>query len=99
MEALHKHLIIVDAQGRLTAAANTSIAIVSSAVTDFTEATQDVVGAFVSGTSNEVNVAYDDGAGTLTIGLPDDVTSQVLTVNGTTTTVNSTTVLLTMNWN
>ena len=83
----------VDAQGRLTAAANTSIAIASSAVTDFTEATQDVVGAFVSGTSNEVNVAYDDGAGTLTIGLPDDVTiTGNLTVNGTTTTVNSTTV-------
>ena len=83
----------VDAQGRLTAAANTAIAIASSAVTDFTEATQDVVGAFVSGTSNEVNVAYDDGAGTLTIGLPDDVTiTGNLTVNGTTTTVNSTTV-------
>ena len=83
----------VDAQGRLTAAANTAIAIASSAVTDFTEATQDVVGAFVAGTSNEVNVAYDDGAGTLTIGLPDDVTiTGNLTVNGTTTTVNSTTV-------
>jgi len=83
----------VDAQGRLTAAANTTIAIASSAVTDFTEAAQDVVGGMVAGTSNEVNVAYDDSAGTLTIGLPDDVTiTGNLTVNGSTTTVNSTTV-------
>ena len=83
----------VDAQGRLTAAANTAIAIASTAVTDFTEAAQDVVGGMVAGTSNEVNVAYDDSAGTLTIGLPDDVTiTGNLTVNGSTTTVNSTTV-------
>ena len=46
----------------------------------------------VAGTANEVNVAYNDGAGTLTIGLPDDVTiAGNLTVSGTTTTVNSTT--------
>ncbi len=82
----------VDAQGRLTAAANTSIAIAAAAVTDFTEAAQDVVGGMVAGTANEVNVAYNDGAGTLTIGLPDDVTiAGNLTVSGTTTTVNSTT--------
>ena len=88
----------VDAQGRLTAAANATIAVASTAVTDFTEAVQDVAGALVAGTANEVNVAYDDAAGTLTIGQPDDVTiGGVLTVtgnlvvNGTTTTVNSTT--------
>ena len=88
----------VDAQGRLTAAANATIAVASTAVTDFTEAVQDVAGALVAGTANEVSVTYDDAAGTLTIGQPDDVTiGGVLTVtgnlvvNGTTTTVNSTT--------
>ena len=86
----------VDAQGRLTAASNTTIAIASTAVTDFTEAVQDVVGALVAGTANEVDVTYNDGAGTFVVGLPDDVTigqhltvTGNLTVNGTTTTVNS----------
>ena len=89
----------VDAQGRLTAAANATIAVASGAVTDFTEAVQDVAGAFTAGTANEVTVTYNDSAGTLTIGQPDDVTiGGVLTVtgnlvvNGTTTTVNSTTI-------
>jgi hypothetical protein len=89
----------VDAQGRLTAAANATIAVASTAVSDFTEAVQDVAGALVAGTANEVNVTYNDSAGTLTIGQPDDVTiGGVLTVtgnlvvNGTTTTVNSTTI-------
>jgi hypothetical protein len=88
----------VDAQGRLTAAAAATIAVPSTAVTDFTEAVQDVAGALVAGTANEVSVTYDDAAGTLTIGQPDDVTvGGVLTVtgnlvvNGTTTTINSTT--------
>ena len=45
----------------------------------------------VQGTANEVEVA--ESSGTLTIGLPNDVTiTGNLTVNGTTTTVNSTTV-------
>ena len=83
----------VDAQGRLTAAADVTIAIPSTAVTDFTEAVQDVTGAFVSGTANEVTATYDDAAGTLTLGLPDDVTvAGNLTVNGTTTTISSTTI-------
>ena len=83
----------VDAQGRLTAAADVTIAIPSTAVTDFTEAVQDVTGAFVSGTANEVTATYDDAAGTLTLGLPTDVTvSGNLTVNGTTTTISSTTI-------
>ena len=92
----------VDAQGRLTAAANATIAIPSTAVTDFTEAVQDVAGALVAGTANEVSVTYDDAAGTLTIGQPDDVTiggiltvTGNLVVNGTTTTVNSTCLLYT----
>lgn len=58
----------VDAYGRLTAAGNTSIAIASTAITDFTEAVQDVVGngSFISGTGG-VTVTYNDGANTLVI--------------------------------
>jgi hypothetical protein len=89
----------VDAQGRLTAAANATIAIPSTAVTDFTEAVQDVAGAAIAGTANEITVTYNDGAGTITLSQPDDVTiGGVLTVtgnlvvNGTTTTVNSSTI-------
>ena len=88
----------VDAQGRLTAAADVNIAIPNTQVTDFQEAVEDVAGALISGTADEVSVTYTDGSGTLVIGLPDDVTigqhltvTGNLTVNGTTTTVNSTT--------
>jgi hypothetical protein len=88
----------VDAQGRLTAAADATIAVASTAVTDFTEAVQDVAGAAIVGTANEVTVTYDDAAGTITLSQPTDVTvggalivTGDLTVNGTTTTVNSTT--------
>jgi hypothetical protein len=88
----------VNAQGQLTTAASTTIAIPSTAVTDFTEATQDVAGALISGTANEITVTYDDAAGTLVLSQPSDVTigndltvTGDLTVNGTTTTVNSTT--------
>jgi len=88
----------VDAQGRLTAAADVNIAIPNSQITDFQEAVEDVAGALISGTANEVSVTYTDGSGTLVVGLPDDVTigqhltvTGNLTVNGTTTEVNSTT--------
>ena len=88
----------VDAQGRLTAAADVNIAIPNTQVTDFQEAVEDVAGALISGTANEVSVTYTDGSGTLVVGLPDDVTigqhltvTGNLTVNGTTTEVNSTT--------
>ena len=88
----------VDAQGRLTAAADVNIAIPNSQITDFQEAVEDTVGALISGTADEVSVTYTDGSGTLVVGLPDDVTigqhltvTGNLTVNGTTTTVNSTT--------
>ena len=51
----------VDAQGRLTAAGSTNIAIASTAVTDFTEAVQDAVGAMFSGnTESGISVEYDD---------------------------------------
>tara|TARA_B100001250_G_scaffold23293_2_gene19541 strand:- start:2617 stop:3756 length:1140 start_codon:yes stop_codon:yes gene_type:complete len=88
----------VDAQGRLTAAADVNIAIPNTQITDFQEAVEDVAGALISGTADEISVAYTDGSGTLVVGLPDDVTigqhltvTGNLTVNGTTTTVNSTT--------
>ena len=54
----------VDAQGRLTAAANTSISITTSAVTDFTEAVEDTVDAqFDNGTHTGISVTYTDDGG------------------------------------
>lgn len=51
----------VDAQGRLTNAANTTISIASSAVTDFTEAAQDAAGELISnGSQSGIAVTYDD---------------------------------------
>jgi len=51
----------VDAQGRLTAAGNTSISISSTAVSDFTEAAQDAFGSLVNaGTLSGITVTYDD---------------------------------------
>jgi phage-related tail fiber protein len=51
----------VDAQGRLTAASNTPISITSSAVSDFTEAAQDSVGAALLDTSS-IDFTYNDAA-------------------------------------
>lgn len=66
----------VDAQGRLTAAGTTNIAIPSTQVTDFTEAVQDVVGAFVVGTSGQgITVTYDDVANSLTVSANDATTT------------------------
>jgi len=51
----------VDAQGRLTAAGNTSISITSAGVSDFNEAAQDAVGTLISGgTQSGITVTYDD---------------------------------------
>ena len=67
----------VDAQGRLTAAGTTTIAIPSTQVTDFTEAVQDVVGGFVSGTAVQgITVTYNDSANTLVVSASDASTSQ-----------------------
>ena len=52
----------VDAQGRLTAAADVNIAIPNTQVTDFQEAVEDVAGALISGTADEVSVTYTDGS-------------------------------------
>ena len=56
----------VDAQGRLTVAANTTIAITASQVSDFNEAAQDAVdSAITAGTG--ISKSYNDGSNTLTI--------------------------------
>lgn len=69
----------VDAQGRLTAASNSSVTIVSSAVTDFAEAVADTVGAMVSSnTESGISVTYDDSDNTLDF----DVDDFTITLNG-----------------
>ena len=56
----------VDADGRLTAAANVSISVSSSAISDFTEAAQDAaLGAVSAGTG--VSVTYNDPGNVLTL--------------------------------
>lgn len=54
----------VDAQGRLTAASNTTIAITSGAISDFTEAAQDAVGGSLTDTSS-VDFTYNDAGNTI----------------------------------
>lgn len=55
----------VDAQGRLTAAASTSISITASQVSDFNEAAQDAVGGALTDSAS-IDLTYDDGANTIT---------------------------------
>lgn len=50
----------VNAQGQLTAASNTTIAIPATQVTDFNEAAQDAVGTALADTAT-VNLTYNDG--------------------------------------
>ena len=80
----------VDAQGRLTAAANTAISILASQVSDLSSNAV----TSLTGTANEVEVSAS--AGSITVGLPSNVTigqdltvTGNLTVNGTTTTLNT----------
>jgi hypothetical protein len=54
----------VDAQGRLTAAANVSIAIPSTSITDFTEAAQDAVGGILTDSAS-VDFTYNDAGNTI----------------------------------
>jgi hypothetical protein len=56
----------VDAQGRLTAAGNTAIAITASQVSDFDEAAQDAVNSAVTAGTG-ISKSYNDGSNTLTI--------------------------------
>lgn len=58
----------VDAQGRLTAASNSTISITASQVSDFDEAAQDAVNtALTAGTG--VSKSYNDGANTVTLSI------------------------------
>ena len=81
----------VDAQGRLTAAGNTSISVTASQISD--RATNLVTG--LTGTANEITVS-NSGVGAVTLSLPANVTisnnlvvTGDLTVSGNTTTVNT----------
>jgi hypothetical protein len=67
----------VDSQGRITAAANATIAIPSTQVTNFTEAVQDVVGTFTSAnTTQGIIVTYTDESNTLQISAYDATATQ-----------------------
>lgn len=83
----------VDAQGRLTAAGETLISITGSQISDLSSATV----TSLAGTVGEVTVSASNGS--VTVGLPSDVSvannltvGGNLTVNGTLTAINSTTV-------
>jgi hypothetical protein len=76
----------VDAQGRLTAAGNSAVSILSTQVSDFAESVQDAANTFViAGTG--ITKTYDDNANTLTITNAGVVsitgTSNEITVSGT----------------
>jgi hypothetical protein len=86
----------VDAQGRLTAASNTAIAITASQISD--RATNLVTG--LTGTANEITVS-NSGVGAVTISLASNVTipnnlvvTGDLTVQGNTTTLNTATLVV-----
>ena len=71
----------VDAQGRLTAASNSSISITASQVSDFTEAAQDAVeGAITAGTG--ITKAYNDGANTISLSIGQDVATSAAVTFG-----------------
>ena len=56
----------VDQQGRLTAASDANISITASQVSDFTEATQDIMGSSL-GEGEGIDIQYNDGAGIVVI--------------------------------
>jgi hypothetical protein len=60
----------VNAQGQLTVASNTPISITSTAVSDFAEAVQDVVGNLTITSTTDVAAAYDDPSGAITLTIP-----------------------------
>lgn len=76
----------VDAQGRLTAAGTTAIAIPSTQVTDFTEAAQDAVAAaFEAGTQSGITVTYNDASNSLSLNVNDPTITLSGDVNGSAT--------------
>lgn len=88
----------VDAQGRLTSAGTSNIAVASTAITDFAEAVADTVGAMVSSnTESGISVSYDDSDNTLdfdvadfTITLGGDLTGNATVTNLGDVTLNAT---------
>ena len=87
----------VDAYGRLTAAADATIAIPSTAVTDFTEAVQDVSGAQLAtnGSHTGITATYDDGGdGAIDLALVtenvQDISGAQLATNGSHTGITAT---------
>lgn len=89
----------VDAQGRLTSAGTSTIAIASTAVTDFAEAVADAVGAMVSSnTESGISVSYDDADNTLDFDVADfSITlSGDLTGSGTVTNLGDVTISATI---
>lgn len=76
----------VDAQGRLTAAGTTAIAIPSTQVTDFTEAAQDAVAAaFAAGTQSGITITYNDASNSLSLNVNDPTITLSGDVNGSAT--------------
>jgi hypothetical protein len=76
----------VDAQGRLTAAGTTAIAIPSTQVTDFTEAAQDAIAAaFAAGTQSGVTVSYNDASNSFSINVNDPTITLSGDVSGSAT--------------
>ena len=87
----------VDTYGRLTAASDTTIAIAASAVTDFTEAAQDVAGAQLAtnGSHTGITATYDDaGDGAVDLALVSenvqDIAGAQLATNGSHTGITAT---------
>ena len=77
--ATHSASFTVDAYGRLSAASNTAISIPSTAVSDFTDATQDAAAAlFTNGTHSGIGATYDDANAKLNL----DVADFTITLGG-----------------
>ena len=77
--ATHSASFTVDTYGRLSAASNTAISIPSTAVSDFTDATQDAAAAlFTNGTHSGIGATYDDANAKLNL----DVADFTITLGG-----------------
>lgn len=79
----------VDAQGRLTSATATAIAIASTQVSDFTEAAQDAAASMITGaTHSGLSVTYNDASNTLAFNVNDPVITLSGDVAGSATMTN-----------
>ncbi len=67
-DASHVATFTVDGKGRLTAAANTAIAITSGSVSDFNEAAEDAVGGILTDTAT-IDFTYNDAGNQITADL------------------------------